>query len=149
MKIARFPNKAETAKMISLDGNFDQRKAKILKGLQFDSTTTNPDKSPKGYIDEPIIPLIACINHTSTFYTTSSCSGRISLFLQERFATNNKNFGYNLNYDDHDTTSKKGGEWLLNSHDIIGSEQIINTMHAYINELNNSVNDENNVTINS
>jgi len=38
-----------------------------------------PDKSRKGNVDKPIIPLIDYINSLNNFYTTSSCSGRIML----------------------------------------------------------------------
>lgn len=39
------------------------------------------DKSRKGDIDEPILPLIEKINSTNDYYTTSSCSGRIMLII--------------------------------------------------------------------
>lgn len=38
------------------------------------------DRSPKGSVDEPIWPLINLINQSVNYYTTSSCSGRISAF---------------------------------------------------------------------
>lgn len=113
--------KYKTMNSVELDSNFEQRKRKILDGLQFESKTENPDKSPKGFIDEPIIPLIACINDTNTFYTTSSCSGRISLFLQEKLIN---------------IKSQKGGEWLLISHNLITSEQITNAINCYLNKVN-------------
>ncbi len=39
------------------------------------------DKSRKGEIDKPILPLIEKINSTEDYYTTSSCSGRIMLII--------------------------------------------------------------------
>ena len=38
------------------------------------------DKSPKGGLDAPIVPLIHAINRHPDYVTTSSCSGRIALF---------------------------------------------------------------------
>lgn len=37
------------------------------------------DKSPQGFIDEDIIPLLTIINNDKRYETTSSCSGRITL----------------------------------------------------------------------
>ena len=38
------------------------------------------DKSPKGFLDEPIADLVDFINGHPEYVTTSSCSGRIVLF---------------------------------------------------------------------
>jgi len=51
---------------------FENQKKVFLKRL---------DKSKKGSIDKPIIPLINKINKNPNYYTTSSCSGRIVLYL--------------------------------------------------------------------
>lgn len=40
------------------------------------------DFSPKGSIDLPIYQLISFINELQDYVTTSSCSGRISIFRQ-------------------------------------------------------------------
>tara|TARA_Y100000310_G_scaffold341823_1_gene442306 strand:+ start:4153 stop:4686 length:534 start_codon:yes stop_codon:yes gene_type:complete len=42
------------------------------------------DKSPQGFIDEDIIPLLTIINNDPRFETTSSCSGRITLMSGEK-----------------------------------------------------------------
>ena len=42
------------------------------------------DKSKKGKIDEKIIPLINKINSFPNYYTTSSCAGRIKLFIPSK-----------------------------------------------------------------
>jgi len=42
------------------------------------------DKSKKGKIDEKIIPLVNKINSFSNYYTTSSCAGRIKLFVPSK-----------------------------------------------------------------
>lgn len=41
-----------------------------------------PDKSRKGDVDGPIIPLIDYLNSLNDYYTTSSCSGRIYLLTE-------------------------------------------------------------------
>ena len=60
---------------------FISKKAKILADLAgpIDDYT---DASPKGSIDTPIISLITQINRLPQFVTTSSCSGRISVYLE-------------------------------------------------------------------
>lgn len=39
------------------------------------------DKSKKGDIDEKVIPLLKIINSKEDYYTTSSCSGRVYLWI--------------------------------------------------------------------
>ncbi len=57
---------------------FDASKRSILLGIMSPSC----DRSPKGSIDEPIRELLELINGEETDYvSTSSCSGRIVLFL--------------------------------------------------------------------
>ncbi|KAF9427598.1 hypothetical protein BGZ94_004594 [Podila epigama] len=60
-----------------MDG-FHARKKAILIALNSDT----PDKSPKGYVDEPLLPLIVLINNHAEYVTTSSCSGRICTYLE-------------------------------------------------------------------
>ncbi|KAI0008640.1 methyltransferase TYW3-domain-containing protein [Xylariaceae sp. FL0662B] len=61
--------------------NFTQRKNRILELLSIpDSEYT--DASPKGSVDAGIRDLIDEINRLSGFVTTSSCAGRVSVFLE-------------------------------------------------------------------
>ncbi|KAI9277426.1 methyltransferase TYW3-domain-containing protein [Sporodiniella umbellata] len=62
------------------------------------------DKSPKGFIDAPILDLMHVINQHPDYYTTSSCSGRVAMYCPAL-------------EDDKATT--KGGNWLYVSHDPI------------------------------
>jgi len=55
---------------------FDHTKKMMLEKLY------KPDKSWKGDVDEEAIPIIEAVNSKEDFYTTSSCSGRISLFFE-------------------------------------------------------------------
>ena len=56
---------------------FAARKRGVLAGIADEETR---DKSPKGGLDAPIVPLIHAINTHADYVTTSSCSGRIALF---------------------------------------------------------------------
>jgi tRNA wybutosine-synthesizing protein 3 len=66
----------------------------------------NLDKSKKGNVDKPLIFLIEKINLSENYYTTSSCSGRISIFTIDE---NNK---------------KNTANWIYVSHDKITYEEI-------------------------
>ncbi|KAF9935231.1 hypothetical protein FBU30_006316 [Linnemannia zychae] len=61
-----------------MSDGFQTRKKTILIALNSDT----PDKSPKGYVDEPLLPLIILINNHQDYVTTSSCSGRICTYLE-------------------------------------------------------------------
>ena len=66
--------------------HFSQRKKKILEQLAVpDSEYT--DASPKGSVDAGIRDLIDDINGLEGFVTTSSCAGRVSVFLEGRKAS--------------------------------------------------------------
>ncbi|CAA3008333.1 tRNA wybutosine-synthesizing 2 3 4 [Olea europaea subsp. europaea] len=85
--------------------DFEKRKAVNLAAM----TSPEPDKSPKGNIDTPIIPLLTTINSHPSYFTTSSCSGRISVLAQPidtaaAAATTVKK-------------KAKGGTWVFVSHD--------------------------------
>lgn len=95
-------------------GRFRARKAAILKLLDAPDEAYH-DLSPKGSIDEPIRFLIEEINRLEGLVTTSSCSGRMSVFLEGRKR--------GLNGEETDKASpagpggKGGGTWLYISHD--------------------------------
>ncbi len=68
------------------------------------------DKSPQGFIDEDIKPLLKIINSSTDYKTTSSCSGRIVLL--------------------------KGGikgqsEWVFKSHDKVKPDIVYNIIQNY------------------
>jgi tRNA wybutosine-synthesizing protein 3 len=64
---------------------FEARKHKILQQLDAPDGEYH-DLSPKGSVDAPIRDLIGEINRLPGLVTTSSCSGRISVFLEGRKA---------------------------------------------------------------
>ncbi|CAK7274148.1 hypothetical protein SEPCBS119000_006019 [Sporothrix epigloea] len=62
---------------------FTTRKAAILEQLDRPDDDYT-DASPKGAIDEGIRPLIDVINGLEGYVTTSSCAGRVAVFLEGR-----------------------------------------------------------------
>jgi tRNA wybutosine-synthesizing protein 3 len=62
---------------------FRKIKLEVLKKL-------NQDKSSKGSIDKPIVPLVDKINQLPDFVTTSSCSGRISIVKEKEGMTKHR-----------------------------------------------------------
>ena len=83
-----------------MDG-FDARKAQVLAGLRSDA----PDKSPKGGLDAPCAALVHWLNAQRDVCTTSSCSGRVSLFA-------------------HAPGRAKGGRWAYISHERASAEEV-------------------------
>lgn len=65
----------------SLSRAFEQRKQKILHQISVPASSYK-DLSPKGTIDEGIRRLIDDINAQEGLVTTSSCAGRISVFVE-------------------------------------------------------------------
>lgn len=57
---------------------FTAHKSRILAEI----SSPNPDASPKGSVDVQILPLINQLNQHDRVFTTSSCSGRISVFYE-------------------------------------------------------------------
>jgi len=84
--------------------------------MQFQELKTSilarPDKSKKGSWDKPIIPLCNAINQLEHYYTSSSCSGRIALFV-------------------HKSRKKNDTEWLFVTHDIANPDDIIAKIKNY------------------
>lgn len=65
----------------ALPQSFNAKKKSILEQLSTPSSDYQDD-SPKGSLDEGIRELIDEINSFDGFVTTSSCSGRIAIFLE-------------------------------------------------------------------
>jgi tRNA wybutosine-synthesizing protein 3 len=80
---------------------FDSRKAFVLSSLQSEA----PDKSPKGGLDAPCAALVTWLNAQRDVCTTSSCSGRVSLFA-------------------HAPGRAKGGAWAYISHERASGDDI-------------------------
>ncbi|PSS24836.1 TRNA wybutosine-synthesizing protein [Actinidia chinensis var. chinensis] len=91
---------------------FEKRKKAALASM----ASPHPDKSPKGNIDAPIIPILNAINSHSSYFTTSSCSGRISILSHPTTAaaTNNK--------------KAKGGTWVFITHEKADPDSILSLL---------------------
>jgi tRNA wybutosine-synthesizing protein 3 len=79
---------------------FDRSKNSYLKNLN------SHDKSRKGGIDNEMLPVMEILNKHQDYYTTSSCSGRINLFVEA------------------DSQKKHECKWLLVKHGKIKYEEI-------------------------
>ncbi|KAL1883391.1 hypothetical protein VTK73DRAFT_8958 [Phialemonium thermophilum] len=95
--------------------DFDQRKAEILKQLSLPASAYT-DASPKGTVDECIRELIDEINGYSGLVTTSSCAGRLSIFLEGDKTS--ASFRTKARKPASNSGGKGGGgSWLFVSHD--------------------------------
>jgi tRNA wybutosine-synthesizing protein 3 len=63
--------------------SFATKKAKIMADLNVPGTEY-ADKSPKGSVDEGVQDVIALINGQEGWVSTSSCAGRVSVFVEGR-----------------------------------------------------------------
>lgn len=98
-----------------MPSRFASRKQKILEQLETPDDEYH-DLSPKGSVDGPIRVLIGEINSLQGLVTTSSCSGRISVFLEGRRTD------VNSSEPREDSIAGPGGKggggsWLFISHD--------------------------------
>jgi tRNA wybutosine-synthesizing protein 3 len=116
--------------------SFTEKKTKILEQLAVpDSEYT--DLSPKGTVDKGIRHLIDEINSTDGFVTTSSCAGRVSVFLEGRKAplATDSDTGADADADAEGEDARSssqvagvggkgaGGTWLYVSHDpVLGTD---------------------------
>ena len=103
--------------------HFSQRKKKILDQLAV-ADVDYTDASPKGSVDAGIRDLIDEINALDGFVTTSSCAGRVSVFLEGRKAPERAADTADVKDDspteiEYAGTGGKGGggKWLFVSHD--------------------------------
>lgn len=67
----------DTQQQKRLDKTFHEDKQRILSNL---ASASACDHSPKGSVDAACVPLMLLLNGHPDYVTTSSCSGRISLF---------------------------------------------------------------------
>ncbi|KAJ9658508.1 hypothetical protein H2198_003660 [Neophaeococcomyces mojaviensis] len=68
--------------MPARSSNFLKKKSQILASISTHDSNDYTDKSPKGSIDIEIIDLIAEINAFDSYVTTSSCAGRVAVFVE-------------------------------------------------------------------
>lgn len=108
---------------------FHLRKSKILADLSTPEADYT-DLSPKGSVDETIRGLIGDINALPGLVTTSSCAGRISVFLEGRRTTQTQS--QNLAQEESQpeperqfipSGGKGAGMWLYVSHDPLNRKE--------------------------
>ncbi|KAL2842219.1 methyltransferase TYW3-domain-containing protein [Aspergillus pseudoustus] len=101
---------------------FISRKDKILAELST-SDAEYSDLSPKGSVDEGIRDLIQDINTLPGLVTTSSCAGRISVFLEGWRGSNQPEEAYAGEGRKFVPSGGKGaGKWLFVSHEPLSME---------------------------
>ena len=98
---------------------FDTKKSKILEQLAQPDDEYS-DASPKGSVDVGIRNLIEEINTQPGFVTTSSCAGRVSVFLEGRKAGGASEDGSRQVA----SIGGKGadGKWLFVSHETLDDD---------------------------
>lgn len=98
---------------------FTARKTKILEQLSLPDSDYI-DASPKGSVDEGIRDLIDEINTQEGIVTTSSCAGRVSVFVEGRKASAGHGDGPEAKPASSAGGKGGGGTWLFVSHDPLG-----------------------------
>ena len=115
---------------------FNSKRTQILQRLSTPDLDY-VDASPKGSVDEGIRKLVEEINSTPGFVTTSSCAGRIAVFLEGAHgdqtstssAANKLTDDGSLGKKDSvmaSTGGKGGGKWLFTSHSPIDVSNLSN-----------------------
>ncbi|XP_073014133.1 tRNA wybutosine-synthesizing protein 2/3/4 isoform X4 [Typha latifolia] len=112
---------------------FQKRKEQTLAAL----SSPSPDKSPKGGVDAPIVPLLEAINRHPSYFTTSSCSGRISILCHPNPnhnpspSTQEVSNEEKSNNNNKKTTTKKkagGGGWVFVSHEPADPDAVVDIL---------------------
>ncbi|KAK2592154.1 hypothetical protein QQS21_010162 [Conoideocrella luteorostrata] len=120
---------APASSLPSPSPGFTSKKVKIIDQLAVPDAEYT-DASPKGTIDKGIRHLIDELNGADGFVTTSSCAGRVSVFLEGRKAPTA------ANTDEGDSSQQvagvggkgAGGTWLFVSHDVVKGEDWIQSL---------------------
>lgn len=102
---------------------FSQKKVATLAAL-----AKGVDFSPKGSVDAPLLRLIDHFNAHPDYFTTSSCSGRVSIFsCQRQTGPLGAVFKASAGAQDATVPSKSGeGGWLYVSHDPLPPDTLAN-----------------------
>lgn len=106
--------------MDAVPAAFEERKQKILSALAIPNADYT-DLSPKGSVDEGIRELINDTNRMDGIVTTSSCAGRISVFLEGSKLDTHGDTNENLKGSSSQAAvpggKGRGGRWLFVSHE--------------------------------
>ena len=124
---------------------FTRKKRSILEKLAAPDNEYT-DRSFKGTIDEPISDLIDEINAYDGLVTTSSCSGRISVFLEGKSHLEQKESDDTNDRENDDANAittpldqtrkrnRKAGKWLYMNHaplDVQSASSTYNSSHFH------------------
>ena len=127
--------------MADISAAFSPRKQKILESLAVPDAEYT-DLSPKGSVDEGIKDLISKINGLDGIVTTSSCAGRISVFLEGAKGSQQATAEGDVEaLDDQSLQATvpggkgKGGRWLFVSHDPLVVPRMAGTRDKPLTEL--------------
>lgn len=110
---------------------FQSKKQAILDALKRPPTDYE-DLSPKGNLDDEIRELIGEINNLPAYVTTSSCAGRVAVYLEGEAKSQATSESYGVQDVPVDADSsvptfgggKGGGKWLYISHEPVELEQL-------------------------
>lgn len=108
-----------------MPSRFGEKKAKILAQLSAPDEAYS-DLSPKGSVDQGVRELCADINALEGFVTTSSCAGRVAVYLEgggQQKTLPDDEAGDAANPAASSAGGKGGGEWLYVSHDPLDISQ--------------------------
>ena len=92
---------------VDASNGFAQRKAQTLAELAADAG----DFSRAGHVDVRARPVVGLVNRHPSFFTTSSCSGRVSVFADPTSASR--------------AAGMKGGEWVYVSHEPASADEVV------------------------
>jgi tRNA wybutosine-synthesizing protein 3 len=100
-------------------GAFGEKKESILQSLNQPEESYH-DLSPKGTVDNGIRDLIQQVNGIPGLVTTSSCAGRVSVYLEGRRSSKQPLLDGSNTAEEGtaSSTTKGGGKWLFVSHDV-------------------------------
>lgn len=96
---------------------FDEQRARYLAKL----ASSAKDRSKKGDVDREIVPLLDAINAHPDLYSTSSCAGRIDLFVEPV------------------SGKKHEGEWLFVSHQEVKEKELLAALQSQLPVLSTRV----------
>lgn len=99
--------------------SFTRKKTSILSHLALPDAEYT-DASPKGSVDEGIRALLTALNARDGLVTTSSCAGRVSVYLEGRKKGSEEEEDGGGVRGTAAVGGKGGGEWLFVSHDPLG-----------------------------
>ncbi|KAI1258920.1 methyltransferase TYW3-domain-containing protein [Xylariaceae sp. FL1019] len=110
-----------TSKLVDPPIIFVEKKDRILEQLAVPNAEYS-DASPKGSVDEGIRDLIGEINGLEGFVTTSSCAGRMSVFVEGRKTSTEERTVNGETEDENDRAEREGGDRRVSTVAAVGGK---------------------------